>query len=415
VIGLLGAVKDEPDDKTIIIFRQINVFGSPPPALNRDDFAGHQWTWELVNNNSIYQLKFKFEKIKPFHAGEISRDKIDGFLSKFISLCIDFQGNKKKLGLLSLDGVWVDGKNNVVLIDYGWKSLITAEVSKVDEAKWIHQGMQDNVASGEPPANYSESKAIARFVSLLLAGGDLNVAQKENAFPSATEKGKTDWKRIWKAQNEEISDLSTLKIDAQSILSIRPKPNSLYKYAILIVFLGVFGLLLFLFKDLFFRYEEVEFDLKEKSIGSLTYDDLVFENCEKIAGEKIGKGKTAQFAKIRVKKLGDPFTVTLKLDFVEPTTTPTTTTTTTTPTTTTPTTPTTTPTTPTTTEALRQLKALRDRYLEIDKNLNAPDLLNRTKSLEALKKALVDNPKAKEAPGGEDFVRWVETRISSLR
>ena len=37
-------------------------------------------------------------------------------------------------------------------------------------------------------------------------------------------------------------------------------------------------------------------------------------------------------------------------------------------------------------------------------------LLNRFEAIEMLKKGLIDNPKAKDAPGGSDFISWVTTR-----
>lgn len=413
--GLLAAQISSSAQKPLEITRYLMVQGNIPTFLSGVGNFG--WSWLPSNQGQTVTLdcnvmdqvsaqgvssacKAFYDQLKNrqnVHPNEFSRIKL--FVTKLIEQFSDISnsnqngvGSLKNIGLLSLSGVFLLNSNSnpfVLFVDYGWKSTGISNDGSDDTTKWIHQGHHLDIAQGIYPPDYSEKKALARFICLILAG-DLKQAQNPIAFYHCNAVGKEIWAKLLKAQVLEVSALSDLDIDIVPLFSLEVKKSLLVPIVGgSFVVLCVLSLAIFLYLKTAPNLKTApkgtskndptiaQINLNGLSVDSAKLEDLVFKGCSPVENAEVEMVDGKATVKVIINKGSEQvYTVALKLVGLP----------------------------------VEQLKNLQAISLVAENLFEKNYLLNRFEAIEMLKKGLLDNPKAKDAPGGSDFVSWVVTR-----
>ena len=408
--GLLAANVTSSAQKPLEITRFLNLVGNKPEPL--PGIGNYGWSWIKGNqgqtvtldcnvNNQISaeviaklcktfneQLKTR-QNVNPSQLSQIKlfvTKLIDQF-SKISNSNQNGIGTLKNIGLLSLSGVFLLNSNSnpfVLFVDYGWKSNGISQDGIDDITKWIHQDKDHHlaIAQGVYPSGYSEKKALARFICLILAG-DLQQAQNPMAFSHCNVAGKEIWAKLLKAQDSELS-VSDLDIDIGPLFSLEVK-----KIPLVPIVGGSFVVLcvlsLAIVSFLYLRpvvpvvpVVTAQINLNGLPAGSVKIEDLDFKGCSPVENAKVEMVDGKPSLKVIINKGSEQvYTVALKIS--DP-------------------------------GSLIQLKNLQAISLVAENLFEKNFLLNRFEAIEMLKKGLLDNPIAKDAPGGSDFVSWVVTR-----
>jgi len=409
--GLLAANVTSSAQRPLEITRFLNLVGNKPEPL--PGIGNYGWSWIKGNqgqtvtldcnvNNQISaeviakscktfneQLK-NHQNVSPSQLSQVKlfvTKLIDQF-SKISNSNQNGIGTLKNIGLLSLSGVFLLNSNNnpfVLFVDYGWRSNGISQDGVDDITKWIHQGHHLAIAQGVYPSDYSEKKALARFICLILAG-DLNQAQNPRAFSHCNIMGQEIWANFLKAQDSEVS-VSDLDIDIGPLFSLVVKKIPLVPIVGSFVVLFVLSLAIFLYLKTAPKATSkndptiAQINLNGLSVDSAKIEDLVFKGCSPVENAKVEMVDGKATLKVIVNKGSEQgFTVALKTDGRK------------------------------SGDSVEQLKNLQAISLVAEKMFEKNFLLNRFEAIEMLKKGLLDNPKAKDAPGGSDFVSWVVTR-----
>jgi hypothetical protein len=409
--GLLAANVTSSAQKPLEITRFLNLVGNKPEPL--PGIGNYGWSWIKGNqgqtvtldcnvNNQISaeviakSCKTFNEQLKNrqnVNLGQLSQVKL--FVTKIIDQFSKISnsnqngiGTLKNIGLLSLSGVFLLNSNSnpfVLFVDYGWRSNGISQDGVDDITKWIHQGHHLAIAQGVYPPDYSEKKALARFICLILTS-DLNQAQNPMAFSHCNFSGKEIWAKLLKAQDSEVS-VSDLDIDIGPLFSLVVKKIPLVPIVGSFVVLCVLSLAIFLYLKTAPKATSkndptiAQIDLNGLSVDSAKIEDLVFKGCSPVENAKVEMVDGKATLKVIINKGSEQgFTVALKTDRRK------------------------------SGDSVEQLKNLQAISLVAEKMFEKNFLLNRFEAIEMLKKGLLDNPKAKDAPGGSDFVSWVVTR-----
>lgn len=405
--GLLAANVTSSAQRPLEITRFLNLVGNKPEPL--PGIGNYGWSWIKGNqgqtvtldcnvNNQISaeviakscktfneQLKNR-QNVNPSQLSQVKLF-VTKLIDQFSKISISNQngiGTLKNIGLLSLSGVFLLNSNSnpfVLFVDYGWKSNGISQDGIDDITKWIHQDHHLAIAQGVYPSGYSEKKALARFICLILTG-DLNQAQNPMAFSHCNVAGKEIWAKLLKAQDSELS-VSDLDIDIGPLFSLEVK-----KMPLVPIVGGSFVVLCVIsLAIVWFLYRPVvpvvtaQINLNGLPAGSVKIEDLDFKGCRPVENAKVEVVDGKASLKVIINKGSEQgFTVALKTDGRKPG------------------------------DSVEQLKNLQAISLVAEKMFEKNFLLNRFEAIEMLKKGLLDNPKAKDAPGGSDFVSWVFTR-----
>lgn len=404
--GLLAANVTSSAQRPLEITRFLNLVGNRPEPL--PGIGNYGWSWIKGNqgqtvtldcnvNNQVSaeviakscktfneQLKNR-QNINP---GQLSQVKL--FVTKLI---VQFSkisnsnqngiGTLKNIGLLSLSGVFLLNSNSnpfVLFVDYGWKSNGISQEGVDDITKWIHQDQDHHlaIAQGVYPSGYSEKKALARFICLILAG-DLKQAQNPMAFSHCNVAGIEIWAKLLKAQDSELS-VSDFDIDIGPLFSLEVK-----KMPLVPIVGGSFVVLCVLSLAIFWYFPGpvpvpvtvVPINLNGSPADSVKIEDLEFKGCSPVEKAKVEVVGGKATVKVIIDK-GSEQGYSVGLKIVGP--------------------------------PHEQLKKLKAISLVAENLFEKNYLLNRFEAIEMLKKGLIDNPKAKDAPGGSDFISWVTTR-----
>lgn len=419
--GLLAANVTSSAQKPLEITRFLNLVGNKPEPL--PGIGNYGWSWIKGNqgqtvtldcnvNNQISaeviakscktfneQLKTR-QNVIPSQLSQIKlfvTKLIDQF-SKISNSNQNGIGTLKNIGLLSLSGVFLLNSNSnpfVLFVDYGWKSNGISQDGIDDITKWIHQDHHLAIAQGVYPSGYSEKKALARFICLILTG-DLNQAQNPIAFSHCNAAGKEIWVKLLKVQDSKLA-VSDLDIDIGPLFSLEVK-----KIPLVPIVGGSFVVLcvlsLAIVSFLYLRpvvpvvpVVTAQINLNGLPAGSVKIEDLEFKGCSPVENAKVEMVDGKPSLKVIINKGSEQvYTVALKtVGRIK-----------------------TKPTVPdeSSGDSVEQLKNLQAISLVAENLFEKNFLLNRFEAIEMLKKALLDNPKAKDAPGGSDFVSWVVTR-----
>lgn len=410
--GLLAANVTSSAQKPLEITRFLNLVGNKPEPL--PGIGNYGWSWIKGNqgqtvtldcnvNNQISaeviakSCKTFNEQLKNrqnVNSSQLSQVKL--FVTKLIDQFSKISnsnqngiGTLKNIGLLSLSGVFLLNSNSnpfVLFVDYGWKSAGISQDGIDDITKWIHQDHHLAIAQGVYPSGYSEKKALARFICLILTG-DLNQAQNPMAFSHCNVAGKEIWAKLLKAQDSELS-VSDLDIDISPLFSLEVKKMPLVPIVGgSFVVLCVLSLAIFLYLKTAPKATSkndptiAQINLNGSPADSVKIENLEFKGCSPVEKAKVEMVDGKATLKVIINKGSEQgFTVALKTDGRKPG------------------------------DSVEQLKNLQAISLVAEKMFEKNFLLNRFEAIEMLKKGLLDNPKAKDAPGGSDFVSWVVTR-----
>jgi len=416
--GLLAANVTSSAQKPLEITRFLNLVGNKPEPL--PGIGNYGWSWIKGNqgqtvtldcnvNNQISaeviakscktfneQLKTR-QNVNPSQLSQIKlfvTKLIDQF-SKISNSNQNGIGTLKNIGLLSLSGVFLLNSNSnpfVLFVDYGWKSNGISQDGIDDITKWIHQGHHLAIAQGVYPSGYSEKKALARFICLILTG-DLNQAQSPMAFSHCNVAGKEIWAKLLKAQDSELS-VSDLDIDIGPLFSLEVKKMPLVPIVGGSFVVLSLAIVLYIYAfvppgngtgtippkspEIVGNVVTAQINLNGLPAGSVKIEDLDFKGCSPFENAKVEVVDGKASLKVIINKGSEQgYTVALKIS--DP-------------------------------GSLIQLKNLQAISLVAENLFEKNFLLNRFEAIEMLKKGLLDNPKAKDAPGGSDFVSWVVTR-----
>lgn len=412
--GLLAAQISSGVQRPLEITRFLNLVGNRPEPL--PGIGNYGWSWIKGNQgqtvtldcnvNNQVSAEVVAKSCKTFNEQLKNRQNINpGQLSQvklFVTkLIVQFSkisnsnqngiGTLKNIGLLSLSGVFLLNSNSnpfVLFVDYGWKSNGISQDGVDDITKWVHQGHHLAIAQGVYPPDYSEKKALARFICLILAG-DLNQAQNPRAFSHCNVVGQEVWAKLLKAQDSELS-VSDLDIDIGPLFSLEVKKMPLVPIVGgSFVVLCVLSLAIFWYfpvpgpgpgpvsESVIVTFVIAPINLNGSPADSVKIEDLEFKGCSPVEKAKVEVVDGKATVKVIIDKGSEQgYSVGLKL--VGPPD-----------------------------EQLKKLKAIS----VVAENLFEKNyLLHRFEAIEMLKKGLIDNPKAKDAPGGSDFISWVTTR-----
>ena len=411
--GLLAAQISSTAQNPLVITRYLMVQGNIPTSLSAVGNFG--WSWLPSNQGQTVTLDCNVNNqvsaqglssaCKAFNDQLKNRQNVDPsefsqiklFVTKIIDQFSDISisnqngvGTLKNIGLLSLSGVFLLNSNSnpfVLFVDYGWKSTGISHDGPEDITKWIHQGHHLAIAQGVYPPEYSEKKALARFICLIIAG-DLNQAQNPMAFSHCNVVGKEIWAKLLKAQDSEVSVLSDLDIDIVPLFSLEVKKSPLVPIVGgSFVVLCVLSLAIFLYLKTAPKATSkndptiAQINLNGSPADSVKIENLEFKGCSPVEKAKVEMVDGKATLKVIINKGSEQgFTVALKTDGRK------------------------------SGDSVEQLKNLQAISLVAEKMFEKNFLLNRFEAIEMLKKGLLDNPKAKDAPGGSDFVSWVVTR-----
>jgi hypothetical protein len=416
--GLLAANVTSSAQRPLEITRFLNLVGNKPEPL--PGIGNYGWSWIKGNqgqtvtldcnvNNQISaeviskscktfneQLKNR-QNVNPSQLSQIKlfvTKLIDQF-SKISNSNQNGIGTLKNIGLLSLSGVFLLNSNSnpfVLFVDYGWRSNGISQDGIDDITKWIHQGHHLAIAQGVYPPDYSEKKALARFICLILTS-DLQQAKNPMAFSHCNVAGKEIWAKLLKAQDSELS-VSDLDIDIGPLFSLEVK-----KIPLVPIVGGSFvvlslAIVLYIYAfvppgngtgttppkppEIVGNVVTAQINLNGLPAGSVKIEDLDFKGCSPFENAKVEVVDGKASLKVIINKGSEQvYTVALKIS--DP-------------------------------SSLIQLKNLQAISLVAEKMFEKNFLLNRFEAIEMLKKGLLDNPKAKDAPGGSEFVSWVVTR-----
>lgn len=415
--GLLAANVTSSAQKPLEITRFLNLVGNKPEPL--PGIGNYGWSWIKGNQgqtvtldcnvNNQVSAEVVAKSCKTFNEQLKNRQNINpGQLSQvklFVTkLIVQFSkisnsnqngiGTLKNIGLLSLSGVFLLNSNSnpfVLFVDYGWKSSGITQDGIDDITKWIHQDQDHHlaIAQGVYPSGYSEKKALARFICLILTG-DLNQAQNPMAFSHCNVAGKEIWAKLLKAQDSELS-VSDLDIDISPLFSLEVKKMPLVPIvggSFVVLCVLSLAIVWFLYRPPVVPVVTAQINLNGLPAGSVKIENLEFKGCSPVESAKVEVVDGKASLKVIINKGSEQgYTVALKTDGrikTEPTEPP--------------------------GNSDEQLKKLKAISLVAENLFEKNYLLNRFEAIEMLKKGLIDNPKAKDAPGGSDFISWVTTR-----
>lgn len=418
--GLLAANVTSSAQRPLEITRFLNLVGNKPEPL--PGIGNYGWSWIKGNqgqtvtldcnvNNQISaeviakscrtfneQLKNR-QNVNPSQLSQVKlfvTKLIDQF-SKISNSNQNGIGTLKNIGLLSLSGVFLLNSNSnpfVLFVDYGWKSSGISQDRIDDITKWIHQDQDHHlaIAQGVYPSGYSEKKALARFICLILAG-DLKQAQNPMAFSHCNVAGKEIWAKLLKAQDSELS-VSDLDIDIGPLFSLEVKKIPLVPIvggSFVVLCVLSLAIVWFLYRPPVVPVVTAQINLNGLPAGSVKIENLEFKDCSPVENAKVEVVDGKATVKVIINKGSEQgYTVALKTDRRIKTE------------------PTDPPKPPGNSD--EQLKNLQAISLVAENLFEKNFLLNRFEAIEMLKRGLIDNPKAKDAPGGSDFVSWVVTR-----
>ena len=343
---------------------------SPQPVNPGGWSGGWEWregdsgeSWDLVVSGSggnqrepvrardIQILAAEVIQTKENSAHKIT--EINRFLSGLVSTCNRIWKSGGSIGPLSLTGVVQlhPESGPVILLDHGWKSKRPRVDLPESELDWIHDSRLDLMASGGPSDLKLEKQSLARFISLVLAGGRER-ASDSKAFQNAPLEGKQIWAKLLEGQ-KGADILPALEGGFGKLFENSKKDLPWFWICLLVLSVCLVP------------------------VGFLYKNDI-----DALVKKWIGQGGVEP-----------PPT--------QPPTQP-------------PEKPPTQPTTslPPSDDASKQLANLKKILVEVEKDLGTGSMAARRGVPQRLEKALKENPSAEKAEGGLEVVRWAKLRIS---